>query len=242
MLSGLTCDAPPPGGEPARPLPARRRRGSLQRHRHFRPGRCLSASGLHRHGVSEADAVSDDRLRDIVFGVRLQREVNRAEMDAIVESALRHAALWDEVKDHLTGSGFVLPGGQQQRHRTGDRGPARSAASRRALRPDRSDLVSQDRAHHRRAAACHRHHHPQSAAGGAVSDYAGFMYLGSWNSGRCRRSSAPEGAPDGTLHHWPLRLTGIVCPSLRGRLQPAAIQLDETILRNRRNRFETDRS
>ncbi|WP_163312345.1 ATP-binding cassette domain-containing protein, partial [Enterobacter cloacae] len=32
-----------------------------------------------------------------------------------VESALRRAALWDEVKDHLASRGMDLSGGQQQR-------------------------------------------------------------------------------------------------------------------------------
>ena len=40
---------------------------------------------------------------------------NRAEVNDIVESALRRAALWDEVKDRLNTSGLSLSGGQQQR-------------------------------------------------------------------------------------------------------------------------------
>ncbi|HEY0972035.1 MAG TPA: phosphate ABC transporter ATP-binding protein PstB [Gemmatimonadales bacterium] len=39
----------------------------------------------------------------------------RAEVDAMVEDALRRAALWDEVKDRLGGSAIGLSGGQQQR-------------------------------------------------------------------------------------------------------------------------------
>jgi phosphate transport system ATP-binding protein len=39
----------------------------------------------------------------------------RAEMDARVERALTHAALWDEVKDRLKESALGLSGGQQQR-------------------------------------------------------------------------------------------------------------------------------
>jgi phosphate transport system ATP-binding protein len=37
------------------------------------------------------------------------------ELDAIVESSLRGAALWDEVKDRLHASALGLSGGQQQR-------------------------------------------------------------------------------------------------------------------------------
>jgi phosphate transport system ATP-binding protein len=40
---------------------------------------------------------------------------SRAELDEIVETALRAAALWDEVKDKLKMSGGSLSGGQQQR-------------------------------------------------------------------------------------------------------------------------------
>jgi phosphate transport system ATP-binding protein len=40
---------------------------------------------------------------------------NKAELDAIVESCLRKAALWNEVKDRLAAPGTGLSGGQQQR-------------------------------------------------------------------------------------------------------------------------------
>jgi phosphate transport system ATP-binding protein len=40
---------------------------------------------------------------------------NKAELDAVVESSLRKAALWGEVKDRLDASGTGLSGGQQQR-------------------------------------------------------------------------------------------------------------------------------
>ncbi|MDQ6785099.1 MAG: phosphate ABC transporter ATP-binding protein PstB [Actinomycetota bacterium] len=39
----------------------------------------------------------------------------RSELDGIVESSLRSAVLWDEVKDKLKQSAFDLSGGQQQR-------------------------------------------------------------------------------------------------------------------------------
>jgi phosphate transport system ATP-binding protein len=39
----------------------------------------------------------------------------KGDMDQIVESALRRAALWDEVKDRLKENAFGLSGGQQQR-------------------------------------------------------------------------------------------------------------------------------
>ena len=40
---------------------------------------------------------------------------SKAELDEIVESCLRKAALWNEVKDRLTAPGTGLSGGQQQR-------------------------------------------------------------------------------------------------------------------------------
>jgi phosphate transport system ATP-binding protein len=52
---------------------------------------------------------------NIAFGIRLYERLPRAELDERVESALRRAALWDEVKDKLGASGLSLSGGQQQR-------------------------------------------------------------------------------------------------------------------------------
>ncbi|MDR3685590.1 MAG: phosphate ABC transporter ATP-binding protein PstB [Coriobacteriia bacterium] len=44
-----------------------------------------------------------------------QGRTDRAKLDAIVEQALKHASLWDEVKDILKDSALALSGGQQQR-------------------------------------------------------------------------------------------------------------------------------
>jgi phosphate transport system ATP-binding protein len=52
---------------------------------------------------------------NIAFGVRLYERLPKAEMDDRVESSLRRAALWDEVKDKLQANGLGLSGGQQQR-------------------------------------------------------------------------------------------------------------------------------
>jgi phosphate transport system ATP-binding protein len=52
---------------------------------------------------------------NVAFGLRLYEKLPKAEVDTRVESALRRAALWDEVKDKLRGSGMGLSGGQQQR-------------------------------------------------------------------------------------------------------------------------------
>jgi len=52
---------------------------------------------------------------NIAFGIRLYERLPRSEVDARVETALRRAALWDEVKDKLGANGLSLSGGQQQR-------------------------------------------------------------------------------------------------------------------------------
>jgi phosphate transport system ATP-binding protein len=52
---------------------------------------------------------------NIAFGIRLYEKLPQSELDDRIESALRRAALWDEVKDKLKQSGLGLSGGQQQR-------------------------------------------------------------------------------------------------------------------------------
>jgi len=52
---------------------------------------------------------------NVAYGPRINTSPKRAELDEIVESALRRAALWDEVKDRLRDSALALSGGQQQR-------------------------------------------------------------------------------------------------------------------------------
>jgi phosphate transport system ATP-binding protein len=52
---------------------------------------------------------------NIAFGVRLYERLPRADLDQRVESALRRAAIWEEVKDKLQANGLSLSGGQQQR-------------------------------------------------------------------------------------------------------------------------------
>jgi phosphate transport system ATP-binding protein len=52
---------------------------------------------------------------NVAYGPRINGRLPRAELDALVESSLRRAALWDEVKDRLRQSALGLSGGQQQR-------------------------------------------------------------------------------------------------------------------------------
>jgi phosphate transport system ATP-binding protein len=50
---------------------------------------------------------------NVAFGPRLMGF--KGDLDGLVESSLRRAALWDDVKDKLKQSGLSLSGGQQQR-------------------------------------------------------------------------------------------------------------------------------
>jgi phosphate transport system ATP-binding protein len=52
---------------------------------------------------------------NIAFGVRLYEKLPKSELNNRVETSLRRAALWDEVKDKLNANGLSLSGGQQQR-------------------------------------------------------------------------------------------------------------------------------
>ncbi len=55
-------------------------------------------------------------FENVAYGPRVNRLVtSRSDMEALVESSLRQAALWDEVKDRLDRSALGLSGGQQQR-------------------------------------------------------------------------------------------------------------------------------
>ncbi len=52
---------------------------------------------------------------NVAYGPRTFGITKRADLDEIVEKSLRHAAMWDELKDRLTKSALGLSGGQQQR-------------------------------------------------------------------------------------------------------------------------------
>jgi phosphate transport system ATP-binding protein len=119
---------------------------------------------------------------NIAFGIRLYRSLSRADLDAEVESALRRAALWDEVKDNLSDDGFNLSGGQQQRLCI-----ARTIAIRpevllldepcSSIDPISSAKIEEtiDELKTDHAIVIVTHNLQQAAR---VSDFAGFMYLG----------------------------------------------------------------
>ncbi len=52
---------------------------------------------------------------NITYGPKIHGIKDKAELEHIVETSLRRAALWEEVKDKLKQSGHSLSGGQQQR-------------------------------------------------------------------------------------------------------------------------------
>ena len=52
-------------------------------------------------------------FENVAYGLRING--SKVPISDAVEKSLRHAALWDEVKDHLHKSAYELSGGQQQR-------------------------------------------------------------------------------------------------------------------------------
>jgi phosphate transport system ATP-binding protein len=52
---------------------------------------------------------------NVAAGLRLNGRVAKSEMDGVVETSLKGANLWNEVKDRLNKPGAGLSGGQQQR-------------------------------------------------------------------------------------------------------------------------------
>ena len=54
-------------------------------------------------------------FENVAYGPRINGLRDRKRLDEIVETTLKKAALWDEVKDELGKSAMALSGGQQQR-------------------------------------------------------------------------------------------------------------------------------
>ena len=54
-------------------------------------------------------------FENVAFGPKIHKIASGKKLEETVETSLRGAALWDEVKDRLNDSAFSLSGGQQQR-------------------------------------------------------------------------------------------------------------------------------
>ena len=54
-------------------------------------------------------------FENVAYGMRVHGVYKKAQLQEVVESSLKNAALWDEVKDDLDKSAMSLSGGQQQR-------------------------------------------------------------------------------------------------------------------------------
>jgi phosphate transport system ATP-binding protein len=81
-------------------------------------GRRVNPNRLRRHiGMvfQKPHPFARSMYDNVAYGVRLMGWRSKTDLDGIVESALRGAALWDEVKDKLNQSAYGLSGGQQQR-------------------------------------------------------------------------------------------------------------------------------
>lgn len=52
---------------------------------------------------------------NVAYGLRIHGEKSKTVLDEAVERSLRHAALWDDLKDRLNANALALSGGQQQR-------------------------------------------------------------------------------------------------------------------------------
>ena len=149
---------------------------------------------------------------NIAFGIRLYEKLPKSELDGRVETALRRAALWDEVKDKLGANGLSLSGGQQQRLCI-----ARTVAVQpevilfdepcSALDPISTAKIEEliDELKDDYTIVIVTHNMQQAAR---VSDFTAFMYLGELIEfdTTSKIFTAPQRSAHAGLHHRPLRL------------------------------------
>ena len=54
-------------------------------------------------------------FENVIYGLKIQGNTSKSDLEGIVETTLKQANLWEEVKDDLKKSALALSGGQQQR-------------------------------------------------------------------------------------------------------------------------------
>jgi phosphate transport system ATP-binding protein len=152
-------------------------------------------------------------FENVAYGPRVAGERNRAVLADLVESCLRRAALWDEVKDRLQTSAMALSGGQQQRlciARTLATNPRiilmDEPAS--ALDPASTDRIENLIGELLRQ-LYNRDCDPQYAAGIACKSSNSLLFQGAAGGVRADNEDLHESLckADRGLHHGPLRLT-----------------------------------
>jgi phosphate transport system regulatory protein PhoU len=133
---------------------------------------------------------------NVAFGPRLNGTKSRADLDGIVELALRRAALWDEVKDRLRQEALGLSGGQQQRLCIERARPDRHTESGRVI--VRTEARDHD-----------RHRHAQPPTGGArLGGHRLLLSRPPHRVGRDREALHQSArAAHGSLRHWEIRMT-----------------------------------
>ncbi len=146
---------------------------------------------------------------NIAYGPRIHGlAANRQELDEVVETSLRKAGLWNEVKDRLDQPGTSLSGGQQQRlciARTIAVSPDVILMDEpcSALDPIATakieELIDELRKNY-----THRHRHPLDAAGRAGLPAHRLFPPGASDRGGSHRRHLhpPPPQADGRLHQW----------------------------------------
>lgn len=81
-------------------------------------GKDIDVNGLRKKvGMvfQQANPFAMSIYDNIVYGPKTHGIKNKSQLDEIVESTLKRAAVWDDLKDKLNKSALSLSGGQQQR-------------------------------------------------------------------------------------------------------------------------------
>jgi phosphate transport system ATP-binding protein len=99
-------------------IPGARLEGEMSYRGESLYGRDVSATAVRRRiGMvfQKPNPFPKSIYDNVAYGPRINGIRNKKELDEIVETSLRKAALWEEVKNRLNTSGLSLSGGQAQR-------------------------------------------------------------------------------------------------------------------------------